>query len=507
MASNILGYSLKNMFKNIPVDYQSAVLDEESTLFANGIEVGATVVGLVALIANAGALLAGSMGIVITAVLAIGSAAISIFFLFLVLSARQAGVIIFTIISPIAFALYMLPNTKKYFDKWVKIFSALLILYPLCGLLMGGSDFVSRILLSCANGHFMFTLSALLVDIVPFFFIPTLLTKSMAGLGNLGATIRNRGQQLGRNTSQRIENTDRVKRARERSNKLSQEARANGRYNMARSMNGWLEQQAKGKGWVARRAKNRLNSRGYQSRYASRIRDWEAVEQSALSDRTAIKPEQIQAREAVRENTENEASVKSISTLISSGKFERGGKVIQPTDLKGLAATLHDEASKPGGGDYATMQALYQALEAQGDAALDALADTGIMDDVNVDGAARRQLLTNIKNNPRNKASNPTLFKTAVEQLNNMNASPATGAFKSSKKASYTNNLDNGEYYDGLGANDIRGLSDKEFDKFVEHIKNNAGGAAAQKALEALNSPDANLKGNQSDRISKALGL
>ena len=65
-------------------------------------------------------LLVGALGIVV-----------SIFFLFLLLAAREAAIIVLVVLSPIAVVLYMLPNTKKLFDKWLKFFEGLLLVYPI----------------------------------------------------------------------------------------------------------------------------------------------------------------------------------------------------------------------------------------------------------------------------------------------------------------------------------------------------------------------------------------
>jgi len=150
----------------------------------------------------------------------------------------------------------------------------------------------------------------------------------------------------------------------------------------------------------------------------------------------------------------------------------------------------------------------FQQLEANGDKGLDAIAeikkdengnDWSILDDSSISETAKRQLFTNITKNGRNKASNPTLFKTAGAKLDKMNSGGK------SNDVSYIHDFKTGAKYDGLGVNDIRGLSDQEFDNFLQHIKDNPKGAASSIATEALSSPNANLKGNQSERIKKAL--
>ena len=91
----------------------------------------------------------------------------------------------------------MLPNTKKLFDSWLKIFKGLLLLYPLCGLVIGGSALASKVIISTSTDFFVY-LIGLLILVVPFFFIPTLLKNSFSALGNIGAKFMNAGNRFGR---------------------------------------------------------------------------------------------------------------------------------------------------------------------------------------------------------------------------------------------------------------------------------------------------------------------
>ncbi|MBQ6593495.1 hypothetical protein IJI00_00250 [Candidatus Saccharibacteria bacterium] len=194
-VSNIAGNGLQSLFENLPVN-------EIDSSFNLGSSVGSTLTT----VALAGGLgwVASAAGVFSVATLlallpTLLSVVIGIFFLFIILSARQAAVVVMVVISPLAFACYLLPNTKKMFDKWVKVMEALLVVYPICGLLVAGGDYVSRLLLSTgfANNNFASGIAAMLVGIVPIFFIPMMLRSSMAGLGNLGTRISNFGNRLG----------------------------------------------------------------------------------------------------------------------------------------------------------------------------------------------------------------------------------------------------------------------------------------------------------------------
>lgn len=69
--------------------------------------------------------------------LAIIGALAGVFMFFLSLAVREAGIIILVVLCPVAIICYALPNTKKLFDKWFRMFTSLLMVYPICGLLMG----------------------------------------------------------------------------------------------------------------------------------------------------------------------------------------------------------------------------------------------------------------------------------------------------------------------------------------------------------------------------------
>ena len=76
-----------------------------------------------------------SFGSIIVVVLALflfgGTAIIGIAIILLLIMFRQIALMALVIISPVAFAMYMLPNTKELADKWKDMFVRLLIVYPM----------------------------------------------------------------------------------------------------------------------------------------------------------------------------------------------------------------------------------------------------------------------------------------------------------------------------------------------------------------------------------------
>ena len=214
--SNIVGNGLHNLFDNLPTGSPDG-----SVAAALGSGAGATAITSVILLAGLGggalvtwknpailiSLLIGALGVVI-----------AIFFVFVLLAMREAAVVVLTVISPLAFACYMLPNTKKMYDKWLKFWEGLLLLYPICGALIGGGNFVSNLLLSAgiATQGFWSALTAMLVGIIPIFFIPAALKGAFAAMGTIGSKITGFGDRARSRVTSGARNSDIYKNMQER---------------------------------------------------------------------------------------------------------------------------------------------------------------------------------------------------------------------------------------------------------------------------------------------------
>lgn len=205
-VSNIVGYSLKDMLESLSVDTPNKY---SFGSILNGI-VGTFLTGSVVGIAGAAAEAAWPAWI-LPLLLTLLATIISILFFYLLLGVRQAGIIILVVISPLAIICYALPNTKKLFTRWWQLFSSLLILFPICGALMGGGIFASSLLLRASGETFFFYFVAVLLQVIPFFFIPSLLRSSMSALGNLGVKMSNFGSRFSKGINRSISGTDSYK--------------------------------------------------------------------------------------------------------------------------------------------------------------------------------------------------------------------------------------------------------------------------------------------------------
>ena len=210
--SNILGNGFQALFDGLADGLTSA-----DSIDVEGTEVGlSSVKGTLASVAVLGSVVIASgamwknpaipMALLVSAL----GVLISIVFLFLLLSAREAAIIVLTVISPVAVVCYMLPNTKKFFDRWLKIFEGLLLVYPICGLLVGGGNYVANLLLTAgfASSGFISAFTAMIAGIVPVFFIPMVLKNSFAAFGSIGARIAGMGDRLGTGVTRGIRGTE-----------------------------------------------------------------------------------------------------------------------------------------------------------------------------------------------------------------------------------------------------------------------------------------------------------
>lgn len=216
--SNILGVGLDNMFKGIGTAIRGDAGGVQET-------VSSIVAGLFGALAGAGAISGtviaaisigsgGGVMLVISLVLVLLTALVAVLMFFVMLGARMIIVIIFTVIAPVAFALYILPNTQNLFKKWWKIFQAALVVFPICGALYGASFIIKAIIFGGGEIDFIWGLIAVCAPFLPFLLLPTLLKSTLAGLGALGGTLTMLGNGLRRGLSKGNEtfrNTDAYK--------------------------------------------------------------------------------------------------------------------------------------------------------------------------------------------------------------------------------------------------------------------------------------------------------
>lgn len=211
-VSNIVGSSVKGLFAGFA---QTAASSAGGVPFDLGSVIGGIIGSLFTVGASAAVVAVFAITIpwelwLFPVLLTVLACVISILFFFIILGVRQAGIAILITLAPLAVVMYALPNTKSIFEKWWKMFSALLLVYPICGLLVGGGQFASTLLLIMSNGGdtgAFFTIVAMLLSVVPFFMVPSILKSSLSAMGNLGMKISNMGSTFGNRLTSGIRNS------------------------------------------------------------------------------------------------------------------------------------------------------------------------------------------------------------------------------------------------------------------------------------------------------------
>lgn len=141
--SNIMGFAIKETLAAASNSVGPSVLggspQDIDTETGGGVLTYITVGALAA--AGVVWLILGPTALIITTVL------ITALTVIVILLLRKAILVLLVVASPIAFVMYLLPNTEKLFDKWLKMFWGLLMVFPVVAALFGGGQLASTIIL------------------------------------------------------------------------------------------------------------------------------------------------------------------------------------------------------------------------------------------------------------------------------------------------------------------------------------------------------------------------
>jgi len=199
--SNIIGVSLKGFFEGVGngLDiYDSATPPSTWEGLAGGILAGTAVA--------AGA---WALGATVLIPMLIG-AVIALIMVFFILILRQMLIVLLIILAPLAFVAFLLPNTEQWFTKWRKVFVALLLVFPVIGLLFGASSLVSDILsgiYGASGGSTIGEVIAAGLLVLPLFLLPAILKASINAAGNIGTKINGIGDKFSRGSSSKASNS------------------------------------------------------------------------------------------------------------------------------------------------------------------------------------------------------------------------------------------------------------------------------------------------------------
>lgn len=141
--TNIIGYEVQNFMVNTARDVTTSVAMPPQTGVDNQTSNG-----------TLGTIAAGVLGVAAIVwfllpvmMLGVSTVVITCLVIIAILLMRKAFIVLLVVASPIAFVAYLLPNTEKYFQKWLNMFWQLLLVFPIIGLLFGGGQLASAIVL------------------------------------------------------------------------------------------------------------------------------------------------------------------------------------------------------------------------------------------------------------------------------------------------------------------------------------------------------------------------
>ena len=191
--SQIVGNGIGVLIRSVAADGMDADASARASATIS------TIAGLVTGAAGAGAIAAGLLSgpaIILPVVMFIVTSLISVFFGFIMLTIRQAAIIMVVVLAPLAMVLYALPNTAAITKKYFSTVKALLMLYPMFIFATSAGALASSIIVGTSTDMLMLIVGGLL-NVLPYFAIPSMTSKSLAGLGAItGAFDKIRGGAL-----------------------------------------------------------------------------------------------------------------------------------------------------------------------------------------------------------------------------------------------------------------------------------------------------------------------
>ena len=194
--SNIFGVALQDMFNEIRSQvsangaFNGAPLPTWSDLVAMVLSGGAATAGVYGALAATGGSLASAAYWLLPI---IASILLTLTVVFIILAARQALLIILTVISPLAFVCYLLPGTEKFFEKWRNLMFTLVIFFPAFSVVFGGAQLAGLIILQNANSWIMVILG-LAVQVSALAIAPLVFKLSGGVLGRVAGIVNNKNR-------------------------------------------------------------------------------------------------------------------------------------------------------------------------------------------------------------------------------------------------------------------------------------------------------------------------
>ena len=191
--SNIIGNGLKDLLAGIADNaISTGTIDpsKNTGFYALFTTIAAGGIGATILLAFPG----GPLGLLLAIIPIIIGGIISVVIGLLVLGLRQALVVFLVAISPVAFVLYILPNTEKHFQKWKNYFAQMLFFYPMFSMLFGVTKLASMIFITSATTPFGIIIGVA-IQVLPLFLAANLMQLSGTALGGISSKLNGLGNK------------------------------------------------------------------------------------------------------------------------------------------------------------------------------------------------------------------------------------------------------------------------------------------------------------------------
>lgn len=345
-VSNIFGANLQDVFNGMRNELTS---DSETVTDTNAWNMAA----ITTLVLSAGTIggglyvglgtFAGAALHLLTPVLV--ASVIAVLVALVVLAARQALITVLIIISPIAFAAFILPSTQKYFDKWKDVFMTMLLVYPMFSILFGGSQLAAHLIAQNATG-ILTIIFAMFIQVAPLVVTPFLIKFSGSLLGKIAGIVNNPAKGLG----DKAKNFSQRKRELAMNKRVADGARGTGL--ARRLMDGKAFDEAELKKTQTRRKRNRdATQRGRDlavgGMYEEMMSKTVDNDNKALFDAQKLgkgNPEQLDAARHARSELQSKVNASKVSALMHELETHAGGeeRAVDNPALAGVAHEMHD---------------------------------------------------------------------------------------------------------------------------------------------------------------------
>ena len=181
--SRIVGDGIGSLIKSVAADGMDADASARASATISAI---AGIVTTAAGGAGIAAAVVSGPALILPVVMFIVTSLISIFFGFIMLTIRQAAIIMVIVLAPLMMVLYALPNTSAITKKYISTIKALLMLYPMFIFATSAGALASSIIIGTSTAPLMMIVGGLL-NVLPYFAVPSMTSKSLAGLGAITA--------------------------------------------------------------------------------------------------------------------------------------------------------------------------------------------------------------------------------------------------------------------------------------------------------------------------------